>query len=69
MALLLYNKGDRVRVLSDEPFKNNLEPEPYRNEWWRDYARLIHSPSFRRLQGKTQLYPGVESDFFRNLFT
>lgn len=38
---------------------------PYR----RDYARLIHSPAFRRLQGKTQLYTGHESDFFRNRLT
>lgn len=38
---------------------------PYR----RDYARLLHSPSFRRLQGKTQLFPGSESDFFRNRLT
>lgn len=38
---------------------------PYR----RDYGRLLHSPSFRRLQGKTQLFPGSESDFFRNRLT
>lgn len=37
--------------------------------WRRDYARLIHSPSFRRLQGKTQVFPGRESDFFRNRLT
>ncbi len=30
---------------------------------------MIHSPSFRRLQGKTQLFPGHESDFFRNRLT
>ncbi|KAA5545080.1 deoxyguanosinetriphosphate triphosphohydrolase family protein [Adhaeribacter rhizoryzae] len=41
----------------------------YRNDFRRDYARLIHSSSFRRLQGKTQLFPGVESDFFRNRLT
>ena len=34
-----------------------------------DYARLIHSASFRRLQGKTQLFPGSETDFFRNRLT
>ncbi|MFM0335632.1 dGTP triphosphohydrolase [Paraburkholderia fungorum] len=38
-------------------------------EFRRDYARLIHAPAFRRLQGKTQLFPGVESDFFRNRIT
>ncbi|MCH8082838.1 MAG: dNTP triphosphohydrolase, partial [Myxococcales bacterium] len=28
-----------------------------------------HSPAFRRSQGKTQLFPGPESDFFRNRLT
>ena len=37
--------------------------------WRRDYARLIHCPSFRRLQGKTQVFPGREFDFFRNRLT
>src|SRR5262249_18001559 len=32
-------------------------------------ARLTHSPAFRRLQGKTQLFPGIESDYFRNRLT
>lgn len=40
-----------------------------RNPFRRDYGRLIHSPAFRRLQGKTQLYPCAESDFFRNRLT
>ena len=39
------------------------------SQFRRDYARLIHSASFRRMQGKTQIYPGVESDFFRNRLT
>jgi dGTPase len=30
---------------------------------------LIHSAAFRRLQGKTQLFPSHESDFFRNRLT
>lgn len=42
---------------------------PFRSPFRRDYARLIHSPAFRRLQGKTQLFPGHESDFFRNRLT
>lgn len=44
-----------------------------REQGWRpfnkDYARLVHAPSFRRLQGKTQLLPGIEDDFFRNRLT
>lgn len=44
-------------------------PKEYRTEYDRDYARVLHSPSFRRLQNKTQLFPGTESDFFRNRLT
>lgn len=40
-----------------------------RSAFRKDYGRLLHAPSFRRLQGKTQLYPGPESDFFRNRLT
>lgn len=63
-----YTKKDKSRILV---IKNDssLEEEPYRTDWSRDYARLIHSPSYRRLQGKTQLFPGQESDFFRNRLT
>lgn len=41
----------------------------YRSEYSRDYARVLHCPAFRRLQNKTQLFPGQESDFFRNRLT
>lgn len=41
----------------------------YRSEYRRDYGRVLHSPSFRRLEKKTQLFPGQESDFFRNRLT
>ncbi|OQP88463.1 deoxyguanosinetriphosphate triphosphohydrolase [Rhizobium rhizosphaerae] len=43
--------------------------EPWRPPFIRDYGRIIHSASFRRLQGKTQVFPGHESDFFRNRLT
>lgn len=61
---MLYKPSDQKRL-----FKENCYPTPYRSEWNRDHSRLVHSPSFRRLQGKTQLYPGIESDFFRNRLT
>lgn len=35
----------------------------------KDYARIIHSPSFRRLQGKSQLIPAGENEFFRTRLT
>ena len=34
-----------------------------------DYARIIHSASFRRLQGKTQVFTLGASDFYRNRLT
>lgn len=43
--------------------------DPWRSPVGRDYGRIIHCSSFRRLQGKTQVFPGHESDFFRNRLT
>ena len=63
-----YSAKDAARVKSIEK-SSNFEPEPYRTPYRRDCGRLIHSPAFRRLQGKTQLFPGRESDFFRNRLT
>lgn len=66
----LYAPGDYARFYAGpgdgQPFSSK---EPYRSNFRRDYARLIHCPSFRRLVGKTQLFPGLESDFFRNRLT
>ncbi len=56
----LYNSNDILRVVNEDVS---------RDVWRRDYARLVHCPSFRRLQGKTQLFPSAESDFFRNRLT
>jgi dGTPase len=64
---LVYHEGDKERVQKLK--SSHLGEEDYRSEWRRDYARLIHSPSFRRLKGKTQLFPDSESDFFRNRLT
>ena len=61
----MYNPSDKKREFEEQEY--NLDKD--RTEWRRDFARLIHSPSFRRLQGKTQLYPGFESDFFRTRLT
>jgi len=65
---MYYSENDRERPLKIETDKS-VSPGKYRTPWRRDYARLIHSASFRRLQGKTQLFPGKESDFFRNRLT
>ena len=58
-----YQPGDFERLV---PTKAN---EDYRTPFRRDFARIIHSPAWRRLQRKTQLFPGDESDFFRNRLT
>lgn len=62
----MYSESDYLRVLECPVSNEELSLRP---PFWRDYARLIHSPAFRRLQGKTQLFPGIESDFFRNRLT
>lgn len=62
----LYYAEDKCRV---HTVSHRTGTESYRTDFRRDYARIIHSPSFRRLQGKTQLFPGAESDFFRNRLT
>lgn len=59
----LYQASDRERLAAED------RGEDYRDAFRRDYARVLHCPAFRRLQGKTQLFPGFESDFFRNRLT
>lgn len=60
----LYTSADSTRYIPE-----SSSSEPWRDEFRRDFARVIHCPSFRRLQGKTQIFPGYESDFFRNRLT
>lgn len=43
--------------------------EDARNSFEVDYARVIHSASFRRLQGKTQILNLGDSDFYRTRMT
>ncbi len=45
------------------------QPEDAREDGDIDYARVIHSASFRRLQGKTQILNLGDSDFYRTRLT
>ena len=60
----MYGAGDHGR-------ESGVDGDDYkwRHPFARDYSRVVHSPSLRRLQGKTQVFPVYESDFFRNRLT
>jgi dGTPase len=60
----LYCEGDFERIVPATD-KTGDTRTPFRRDW----ARLIHCASFRRLQGKTQLFPSDENDYFRNRLT
>ncbi len=61
--------ADAYSPLGTRVYKESVGKDRDRNPFHRDYARIIYSPSFRRLQGKMQLL-GVKSDqFFRNRLT
>jgi len=64
--LEFYRSTDFERMV---PIPDSGSPESYRSPFRRDFARVVHTPAFRRLQRKTQLFPGDESDFFRNRMT
>lgn len=64
----LYQSRDYTRECAGNAGGSDPQ-EPHRSDFRRDFARLIHSASFRRLSGKTQLFPSFESDFFRNRLT
>ena len=59
----MYTDNDTTRHHNEAEFDSNHD---YRSLFRRDLARIVHSHGFRRLDGKTQLFPQYESDFFRN---
>ena len=64
----LYNKLQIEKIKKREHTENGNKTEG-RSEYARDYARVLYSSSFRRLQGKMQIL-GIESTaFYRNRLT
>lgn len=61
---LLCEKRQGVRV-----FKKVNDNNETRNEFQKDYHRIVCSASFRRLQDKTQVFPLDNSDFIRTRLT
>lgn len=61
----LYSETDCSRYYR----KEKLPSTNYLTDFQEDLSRVIHSNFFRRLQGKSQLFPAGESDFFRNRLT
>lgn len=58
---------DLRKLRLDEPMMNTLSEE--RDEYERDYARLIQSPAFRRMQGKSQVFGAGSGDYYRTRLT
>lgn len=60
-----YGERDRERWVNEDPAHKRAD----RQEFARDRARLIHSPSLRRLSAKTQVLQPGSDDFVRNRLT
>ena len=66
-GIAVTDNGVLVQRTRDEP------PHPYRTPFARDAARILHARAFRRLAGKTQVFPRLPghppSDHFRSRLT
>jgi len=65
------NRLSRLRF-PEERSRGRRYPElahPYRGEFQRDRDRIVHSPAFRRMENKTQVFPPGLSDHFRTRLT
>lgn len=68
-ADISYIKGMNALVHTPKISLRDINSTENRNPYQRDYARILYSSSFRRLQGKMQVL-GIESSaFFRNRLT
>ncbi|WP_188993684.1 deoxyguanosinetriphosphate triphosphohydrolase family protein [Paenibacillus nasutitermitis] len=55
----------KIRLNDSEHVHSNED----RDEYEKDYARLIQSPAFRRLQGKSQVFGAGSGDYYRTRLT
>lgn len=58
-----------INALSEKISEHTNSVLEYRTNFFRDRSRIIHSASFRRLQGKTQVLGLGDSDFYRTRLT
>lgn len=63
----MYGQDDRQREATEDDVGS--VSASFRSPFKKDVGRLIHSWAFRRLQGKLQLLPAPDSDYFRNRLT
>lgn len=63
---LKYSKTDYERYPNNDETRRRGEARP---PFEVDRSRVIHSSSFRRMQGKTQVFSPGEGDFYRNRLT
>lgn len=60
------------KLLSSKRLRSNAtisSPEIARDDFQRDFDRIVFSSAFRRLQDKTQVFPLAESDYIRKRLT
>lgn len=66
---MLYSSTDLQRPADQKRQRKSIDRAPYSEYTAREYGRIIHSKSFRRLQGKMQLFPPARSPLLRNRLT
>ncbi|WP_019216550.1 hypothetical protein [Legionella tunisiensis] len=60
---------ENVDWYAERIIKSKAKELDHRSEYEKDRCKVVHSYSFRRLQGKIQVVSGTESDFHRNRLT
>lgn len=69
MAFLLFMKNRFYAEFDFQRRSGKSEPTDYRTPFQIDRDRILHTPTFRRLQNKTQVFWSGEYDFYRTRLT